>query len=235
MEARRSTTVTRRMYNVPAPNSLWHIDGLHCLIRWRIVIHGGIDGYSRRIMYLHASTNNCTAAVLALFQKAVYECGWPRRVRSDKGGQNVDVAHAMISFRGVGLASHIAGSSVHNQRIERLWRDVFRCVCHSLYALFYEMEDSDILNATSDVDLFCLCFVYVPRLNHLLEQFKHGWNNHSLHTQHGCTPLQLWATGIHTAPLESQMSIAEGFRSSAYVIDDSYCGNPFDQGDCFCS
>ena len=27
------------------PNSLWHIDGYHKLIRWRIVIHGVIDGY----------------------------------------------------------------------------------------------------------------------------------------------------------------------------------------------
>ena len=41
-----------------SPNSLWHIDGHHSLIRWRIVIHGGIDGYSRLIVFLHASTNN---------------------------------------------------------------------------------------------------------------------------------------------------------------------------------
>ena len=47
---RQCTTVSRRAYSVPAPNSLWHIDGLHCLIRWQFVIHGGIDGFSRRIM-----------------------------------------------------------------------------------------------------------------------------------------------------------------------------------------
>ena len=34
----------RRRYCVSMPNSLWHIDGYHKLIRWRIVIHGGIDG-----------------------------------------------------------------------------------------------------------------------------------------------------------------------------------------------
>ena len=37
----------RRRYNVCMPNSLWHIDGCHKLIRWRFVVHGGIDGYSR--------------------------------------------------------------------------------------------------------------------------------------------------------------------------------------------
>ena len=36
----------RREYNVEAPNALWHVDGYHKLIRWKIVIHGGIDGYS---------------------------------------------------------------------------------------------------------------------------------------------------------------------------------------------
>ena len=33
-------------------NSLWHIDGHHSLIRWHVVVHGGIDGFSRMITYL---------------------------------------------------------------------------------------------------------------------------------------------------------------------------------------
>ena len=41
-----------RCYHVCMPNSLWHIDGHHKLIRWRIIVHGGIDGYSRLPMYL---------------------------------------------------------------------------------------------------------------------------------------------------------------------------------------
>lgn len=40
----------RRKYSVPGPNSLWHIDGHHALVRWRLVTHGGIDGYSRLIV-----------------------------------------------------------------------------------------------------------------------------------------------------------------------------------------
>ena len=54
MLLRQLTTTVRRQYSVPAPNSLWHIDGLHCLIRWRMVIHGGVDGFSRSIVYLNA-------------------------------------------------------------------------------------------------------------------------------------------------------------------------------------
>ncbi|CAD6939676.1 unnamed protein product, partial [Tilletia laevis] len=39
----------RREYYVPFVNSLWHIDGHHKLIRWKIVIHGAIDGKSRLV------------------------------------------------------------------------------------------------------------------------------------------------------------------------------------------
>ena len=72
---RQSHLVSRRVYDVPAPNYLWHIDGLHCLIRWKIVIHGAIDGYSRRILYLKGSDNNRAETVFALFVKESWNVG----------------------------------------------------------------------------------------------------------------------------------------------------------------
>ena len=61
----------QRVYSVPMPNSLWHIDGHQKLIRWGIVIHGGIDGFSRLPVYLKASTNSTSGTVLNHFLGAV--------------------------------------------------------------------------------------------------------------------------------------------------------------------
>lgn len=60
------------------------------------MIHGGIDGYSRKIVYLTASNNNKFATVLNAFLGPVEQFGVPRKVRSDKGGENIEVARLML-------------------------------------------------------------------------------------------------------------------------------------------
>lgn len=47
--------------------------------------------------------------------------------RSDKGLENIKVAELMLKLRGTDRRSFITGRSVHNQRIERFWREVRRC------------------------------------------------------------------------------------------------------------
>ena len=102
-------------------------------------------GFSRYIVFLHCSTNNCASTVLDLFMMATYECGIPSRVRSDRGGENVLVCAYMVATRGTLRGSHIAGSSHHNQRIERLWRDVFRCVDLPFMASFTSWRTTTFL------------------------------------------------------------------------------------------
>ncbi|KAJ4948046.1 hypothetical protein JOQ06_019587 [Pogonophryne albipinna] len=71
--------VVRRTYSVPGPKSLMHIDTNHKLIRYNIVIFGGIDGFSRKIMFLGAANNNLASTALAFFQKSVDRYGFPLR------------------------------------------------------------------------------------------------------------------------------------------------------------
>lgn len=97
---RKRKTVKRRDYRAPFPNDIWHIDGHHKLINQKFVIHGGIDGHSHLIMFMHVADNNRADTVTQLFLEATEEYCWPQRVRADFGGENLGVAAEMIVARG---------------------------------------------------------------------------------------------------------------------------------------
>ena len=160
------------------------------------MVHAGIDGSSRMIVFLHCSNNNRASTVYDLFLKAVQSYGLPSRVRSDQGGENVMVARHMIQHRGAHRNSMLVGSSVHNQRIERLWRDLFRCAIQLYYRLFYFLEDEDKLLPTNHQHIYALHYVYLPRINQTLKHFCDGWNNHGIRTERNKSPCQLYTEGI---------------------------------------
>ncbi|XP_052760130.1 uncharacterized protein LOC128237304 isoform X1 [Mya arenaria] len=192
-----SCRIQRRTYSVSGPQALWHIDGNHKLIRWRLVIHGGIDGYSRFPVYLNVSNNNRADTVLYAFLEAVQQFGLPRRVRSDKGGENVLVAEYMVEHQPIVNRPFIAGRSVHNQRIERLWREVWAGVTSLYYAIFYGLENEGILDPTSEVHIMMLHLVFVPRIQTHLNRFAEALRRRPLRTENNRTPLQLWMTSRH--------------------------------------
>ncbi len=177
-----------------------------------------MDGYSRLSLYLHCSDNNRASTVYASFLKAVQKYGLPSRVRSDEGGENTLVGRHMIECRGEDRGSMIVGSSVHNQRIERFWRDMHRCVTQLYYRLFYHLEYEGLLDNLNEKHLYALHAVYMPRINKSLTEFGDGWNNHSIRTEHGKTPNQLFTQGM-LAMRHFGLASVDFFDS---VTDDMY-------------
>ena len=199
--------IRRRPYSVRCPNALWHIDSYMKLIRWGMVVHGGIDGFSRMVVYLHCSLNNRAETVLEHFQRSTAQYGTPSRVRCDYGGENNSVEVFMLERRGEGRGTVLRGSSVHNQRIERLWRDVFRSVAVFYYRLFHYLERQQWLDLSDSVDLFSLHFVYLRRINRSLHEFQAAWNSHSVRTARGQTPRQLFVAGMLTNAYSSASAV----------------------------
>ena len=167
-------------------------DGNYKLIRWRLVTHGAIDDYSRLVVFLHCSDNNRASTVLQRFVGAVQAYGLPSRIRTDQGLENIEVARMMLQQRGTDRGSVLVGSSVHNQRIEMLWRDLYISVLQLYHRLFYHLENLGILDPLDCHHLYALHYVYIPRINHALTLFMNGWNKHPVSRCGGNSPIQMF-------------------------------------------
>lgn len=200
---RRCRRIRRRVYSVPCPNYMWHVDGNHKMIRWRLIVHVGIDGYSRLCVFCKCSNNNLSQTAFNGFQDAIRQYGRPLRVRTDKGGENVSIWQDMINNSPLREMAAITGSSVHNQRVERFNGDLNRHCANVIKPELYNLESEGVLDPSNDTDLFCLHYVYVPRINALLREFVDAHNNHAISTEHNQSPLQLFLGNQHLLALHS--------------------------------
>ncbi|KAI4818966.1 hypothetical protein KUCAC02_004253 [Chaenocephalus aceratus] len=83
----------------------------------------------------------------------------PSRVRTDHGDENNSVCLLMSIFRCSHRGSALRGRSTHNQRIERLWGDLWRGVSNVYYDLFNFLESEGIIDIDNEMHMWALHYV----------------------------------------------------------------------------
>ncbi|XP_062517795.1 uncharacterized protein LOC134193026 [Corticium candelabrum] len=85
VQERRGRKLKRRVYRNKGPNYLWHMDGYDKLKPYGFACHACIDGFSRRILWLHVAITNNQPDVIAGYFLACIEAlgGCPKIIRAD--------------------------------------------------------------------------------------------------------------------------------------------------------
>ena len=76
------------------------------------------------------------------------------------------------------------------------------------------MEDNGFMSPGNNNDLFCLHYVFKPRINNAITLFKHGWNHHKLRTERNRTPMQLYTEGMLTLQGSDYTAIMDVFQGN---------------------
>jgi hypothetical protein len=168
VQMRQRRKLQRRIYRGVGPNFTWHTDCYDKLKPYGICISGCIDGFSRKIIWLQAHYTSSKPEIIAgyFIEAVVNNVGCPRRVRADRGTENVIVKDLQTFLRRNhrdNLSdgnSFVYGWSIANQRIEAWWC-ILRKKCSQFWMnLFSELKDNgEFTGNLIDKNLIQFCFM----------------------------------------------------------------------------
>ncbi len=194
---RQQRRLRRRQYSAKGPCYIYHIDGWDKLKKYGLCIHGCIDGFSRRIMWLEAAaSNNNPYSVCKYFADCVrQQNGIPSFVRADRGTENCNVELMQRILRaenddeiGRNGITFLYGSSPSNQRIEAWWSKFRSLAMQAWMDHFAQLEGIGIIDTSRDVDRQCIRYVYLDLLRQELQGVMTMWNTHAIRSYRRCLP-----------------------------------------------
>ena len=185
---RRKHRLKRRIYYNPGPNYAWHCDGYDKLKPFGFPIHGCIDGWSRKIIWLYVTrSNNLPSNIARYYLEAVTACnGCPIDLVTDLGTENGIMAGIHSFFRN-DPNSHRYVPSPRNQRIEGWWSFLRKNQTSWWINFFNDLITASIVNLAEPLEKECLWFSFAGLLQkHLNETCEH-WNTHYIRKSHNDT------------------------------------------------
>jgi hypothetical protein len=219
----------RRKYSVPGPNFVWHCDSYHKLtVQWKFPIWGAVDGYSRKIMFLEVGNNYKAETVFESFIEACVKFNEPSKICIDKGTENF----AMRRYLGEERA--VVVKSVHNSRVERIWRELWTMVIVNYYNIFTELTGpmpSPLLDNAKFI--FLLHYFFMDSLKKDLHSFQRSFNFKKIRTAGERSPNQMYLDStvnlenVHYILSEEVAQLEENQDLESISSPTSLVRNPF--------
>ena len=177
VDLRSRNVIRRRIYFSNGPFHMIHIDGHDKLKKWGFAIHGGIDGFSRKILWLKVATTNNDPIVVAnyFFEFLKTYKTAPTLLRFDRGRENI-YCEDMQTFSTKRQRSFIYASSVRNQRIEALWSRLVRYRIRWWVDLFHRMGMVGLYDAELPLHRELILFCFISAIQYELNEFLEIWN-----------------------------------------------------------
>lgn len=189
VQQRKSKRLRRRVYTSPGPSHTWHLDGYDKLKPFGLCIHGAIDGYSRKILWLEVGpTNNDPQVIAGYFMECVADVGHiPGVVRCDQGTEHTTIEflqpflHETVNGECV-QKTFMVGKSTSNQRIEAWWSILRKQLTGWWINYFKDLRDNGSFCDADNLQRECLKFCFTRLLQKELDSMRIQWNMHIIST-----------------------------------------------------
>ena len=165
-----------RKYISKGPTYIWHIDGHDKLKPFDVSLHGCIDGFSRKLIWLKVGLSNKNPDAIAhYYLDAISELGGvPHIIKADDGTEHALIEPIHIYLRSINEEEGIENAfsittSPQNQRIEAYWSILQRDRLGWWKRFLKALSGNEMLDTSDPVILDCVRFSFIDLIRHELK------------------------------------------------------------------
>lgn len=169
----RAKWFQRHLYICPGPDFVWHLDGHNKLMPFGFAIHGCIDAYSSRLMWLKVgSSNNDPSIIAEYYLECIGNLEYTaQKIQCDLGTENSTLKNLHSFLANDNGACVIFGKSTANQRIEAWWSTLRKCVTNWYMNFFKDLREVNLYNNSNILHVECLKYCFMDVIQSDLKSF----------------------------------------------------------------